>query len=1120
MTQGLRITEAVWSVALKYPERIALQFFASDRITLSLTYKQLAEKSIKAENIFRKTGIRPGDRIIIVSENRPEWIVTYLGILKADATAVLIDPSLPPSDIISLTHKTDSRALVLSRSVFEKLPQIDSDKLPILNIEDELSFFEELSNKTLSSDLPPTVDPDPSVASIIFTSGTTGLPKGVEITHDSLLYCSHKGIDLLKSDFTDSSQHLLGILPFHHLAGLTCLAIAPLLSGAKLTIVENVSPQSILQALKVSQANVLPGVPRLFELLYNRINDQIKQKGKVAQTAIELLGAFCEWVRSLTPWNLGFVIFRPIHQELGGHLRYLLCGAAPLSTEVKRGLERFGFTLLEGYGLTESGICVFNTLNQSRLGHVGKPYECIQLRIDKSTQDHDEGEICFQGISVMKGYFRDPEATATVMRDGWLHTGDLGSLDAKGNLAITGRMKEIIVLPTGKKAAPESIEKYYQGLSDVQDLAVLGFPKAAGVGEEIHAAIVLNKDSELDGSNLQGRLQKAKTEINLRSLTVPSYCQIQQVHVIEAIPRTSTLKVKRGELLKIIQNNLTSLAKEKEIKNIEPISKEEISPDNRVIIQKVIDVTREVLRLDLSQKIDPQQSFIELGMDSLISTEIQERLENRLGVSLSETALFEYPTIEAIASHISLEKDKSSAVIPDSLLGKLPRSDSLPLSFAQEFFWYVNPKSPGLSDFNIPFLLHIKGKFNLEIFEKSLKEIVKRHDSLRTYFFYQGDRPVQRIADSADLSIDIIDLKHLSNTEQLAKSARLSEEDATEPFNLFQPPLLRVKILWLKAEEYKVLLTMHHHISDGTSVFVFIEELRRLYEAFSNHDAYPLAPLPIDCADFTIWQRHLTENELVRSQLPYWQNHLKNIQPLELPTDYSRPQQETNQCAFEPFEIPQPFALKTLGNQEGCTLLMLLHGALAILLYSYNKQASFVTKTVVHNRKNNRLKNLIGCLSQLLNVRHDINDDLSLKEVIRNVRQTFLEAYRYGDLQPGIIYGLGGIDTGSSVELNVHIFPAGNMTYSLNNSEIHFSEQISVSQAMRNKSITLSDLVFHISEDSKVLYGALEYKSELFNPVTIQKMIKNFLAILNLMVDDKELRIASLVEKLQPSSGK
>lgn len=655
------LDQVVKECAALYADRIALQRYTPQQL-LPCTYAQLVERFQTGAAQIQYWGVKEGDRVILLADNSPEWIVAYLAALAAKTTVVLLDPGLTPADLAALIERSDPRAILISQPQYHKLADWLDLGLPILNIDHAFAPLHD-PQKSLKSPLLPTPDPDATLASMIFTSGTTGKPKGVLLGHSGLLHNARCGMESLGFQPNHPAHNILCVLPLHHIAALTC-SLTALLMGATLTFVETLQKETLLDAMRATHTTILPAVPRLLELLYGEIQRRVAARGGVARGLFYGLGNLCNQIRTVTGLNLAPLVFRSVHQAFGGYLQLFLCGAAPLSPTVEQGLEQLGFTVLKGYGLTETGVVIFNTVHQDRLGHVGQPFSGIDVRVEKAIKDaavttdpalsSGEGEICLRGPTLMHGYFRDQAATDKVIRDGWFYTGDMGHFDANRNLFITGRLKELIITPAGKKAAPEAVEHYYQNLPGVKELAVFGMPVEHGYGEAIHAAVIPDCATVETHESHQSVQQMIERAIASRSSQVPSYLQIQQVHCVDALPKTTTLKVKRSQLQRDMTDKLnrSKTVQQNTTRVPHAIALEEVDETTQRVLAIVGELTREMGRTD-PVTLDSTLQF-DLGLDSLGLMELAAALEQALGVPFTMDVL---PVLHTVGNLVKAVQD-------------------------------------------------------------------------------------------------------------------------------------------------------------------------------------------------------------------------------------------------------------------------------------------------------------------------------------------------------------------------------------------------------------------------------------------------------------------------------
>jgi amino acid adenylation domain-containing protein/non-ribosomal peptide synthase protein (TIGR01720 family) len=399
------------------------------------------------------------------------------------------------------------------------------------------------------------------------------------------------------------------------------------------------------------------------------------------------------------------------------------------------------------------------------------------------------------------------------------------------------------------------------------------------------------------------------------------------------------------------------------------------------------------------EEVGVNDSFFELGGHSLLATQLISRIQALFQIELPIRTLFEAPVLADLAQEIEgiLKGGKTVESLP---LRPLPRNRELPLSFAQERLWFLDQLEPSNPFYNISTAMRITGPLDEGALERSLSEIVRRHESLRTTFTFD-ERPRQQITPERETSLPVIDLRGDPAEEQQPKVSALAHEEAQRPFDLSQGPLLRTTLLRLAEEESILLLTMHHVVSDGWSMGILIREITGLYEAFSKGRPSPLPDLHIQYADFAVWQRSWLQGSVFSRQLKYWKEQLAGLPPtLELPTDHPRPEVQTFRGAIESSVLPQSLAddLKAICRSEGVTLYMLMLAAFQVLLYRYTGQNDIAIGSPIANRNRKEVEGLIGFFINTLVMRTDLSGGPSFRQVLKRVREVTLGAYAHQDL--------------------------------------------------------------------------------------------------------------------------
>ncbi len=351
--------------------------------------------------------------------------------------------------------------------------------------------------------------------------------------------------------------------------------------------------------------------------------------------------------------------------------------------------------------------------------------------------------------------------------------------------------------------------------------------------------------------------------------------------------------------------------------------------------------------------------------------------------------------------NIDLSLEEKRALLAQLLQERAGKSNTFPLSFAQQRLWFLDQLEPGSPLYNVPQAIRMSGALNPQALQKSLETIVARHESLRTTFMMVDGSPVQVVAPNLKMALPVTDLSGLPEDEREAESRRLSTEEARQPFDLEHGPLIRAGLLRLQAEEHVLLLNMHHIISDGWSTGVFVRELRALYEAFSQDKPSPLPELPIQYADFAVWQREWLAGEVLERQLSYWKGQLTGAPAvIDLPTDRPRPAVQSYRGAHQSMRLSRELTekLKELSQREGATLFMTLLAAFQTLLMRYTSQEDIVIGSPIAGRNRAETENLIGFFINTLVLRTDLSGDPTFRELLGRVKELTFGAYEHQDV--------------------------------------------------------------------------------------------------------------------------
>jgi long-chain acyl-CoA synthetase len=603
----LTLHEAIIRSARAHPNRKAFNYLKDGRWA-SITYGEFIRMAQGAQECLRGQGVSRGGHVAIISENRPEWCAFYLGTLMMGAVAVPIDVRLTPPEIRNILEHSGASALVFSSGSETTVKAAASD-LDVKNINIDsviLAAAGDLSYEDASDD---------DVASLLYTSGTTGTPKGVMLTHRNL--CSD--VEAVEAvGLMGAEENVLSALPLHHTYPFMCTFALPLSLGVSVTFPAGLKGPDLLDAVTSTGVTVLVAVPRMLELMRDRIYSRFEEMrgapGRGTRFAVRVLSG----LRGRFGINLAKHMFA---RRFGGQFRFFACGGARLEPQIMRDMEALGFTVVEGYGLTEtSPIVAFNPIDRRKPGSVGRAVKGAEIRI-ANPDEKGTGEVAVRGPMVMMGYYKNPEATEAAVREGWFYTGDLGYLDDEGYLFITGRAKEVIVLGSGKNIYPEDVEKLYAGIPLIKELCVLP------VGDRLHAVIVPDAEQRVKG-DFEDAL---RTSIKELSENIASHMRISGYTVSDRpLPRTPLGKLRRFMVADIVKGK----RREKE---------EDPSLADGMSQRVLACLTR------LAEEPGPYRSTddleLDLGLDSLRRLEMVSALEVEFSVKLPESLANDVRTV-------------------------------------------------------------------------------------------------------------------------------------------------------------------------------------------------------------------------------------------------------------------------------------------------------------------------------------------------------------------------------------------------------------------------------------------------------------------------------------------
>jgi long-chain acyl-CoA synthetase len=654
----------------RWPQNIAVEIQRRDSVE-SHTYSELRRMAESIARWIVESDLAPGSRLAILADNHPRWTAAYLGIIAAGCTAVPLDTAFHADQVARLLN--DSGSVVLFTD-FKHLPvarEAAATKTTLVLTDSPDSSIPAIANLDAifargpgNFRLLPTSSGE--VAALLYTSGTTADPKGVMLTHANLLAECTAIFGRLQLTNTDA---VLGVLPLFHALAQVANLLLPLVCGARVVYLEALNTTELMRALGERNITAFACVPQFYYLIHQRIHEQVAQRGLLAKQALKGLMKLSRAFRALG-WNPGPILFRKVHDVFGRRMRYLVAGGSRWDPKIGRDFYSLGIDILQAYGLTETtGGAMCTPPDDNVIGSVGKPLPTVEVKIvDAEPQDEGPavGEIVIRGPIVMKGYWNRPDATAEVLRDGWLYTGDLGYFDGQGNLFITGRKKEVIVLSSGKNIYPEEIEAHYQTSPFIKEICVLGLAGSPDepFSERLHAVIVPDFEA-LKQRRIVNAKEVIRFDVENLSQQLAATKRILGYEIWQQdLPRTTTRKLKRFEIEKRVREKRGQggEGREARLSTRASLSEEEASWLQVPDVQRALKIVAAAANQDIPE-VGPRDNLeLDLGLDSMQRVELVVALEKALGGDVDEGRVSEIYTVRELIDAVRQSATNQAAV--------------------------------------------------------------------------------------------------------------------------------------------------------------------------------------------------------------------------------------------------------------------------------------------------------------------------------------------------------------------------------------------------------------------------------------------------------------------------
>ncbi|HEX2926937.1 MAG TPA: amino acid adenylation domain-containing protein [Ruminiclostridium sp.] len=940
------------------------------------------------------------------------------------------------------------------------------------------------------------------IAFIQFSSGSTGDPKGVIITHKNVLADIGAVIRWVNINSEDAG---LNWMPLTHDMGLIGTHIKDVIACINQYNIETQlfirHPSLWIEKASEHRVTLLYSPNFGYKHFLTFFKPDVKKDWDLSSVRLIYNGAepisseLCdEFLGKLSPYGLKRSAMYTVYGLAEGTIAVTFprFGDELKFVTLDRRFLNVGDTVRE-VNREDSCGCTF--------ADEGYPiYDCHVRICDAENNGIGEnriGYVCISGANVTCGYYNNEEATRrAITGEGWLNTGDLGFM-RDGRLVITGRAKDVIFVK-GQNYYSHDIERVAQELEGID----LGKIVAVGAfNEKIKSdELILFVLFKMKPDKFTGIVRNLKKLISEKM-----GIEVSEVIPIKSIPKTTSGKVQRYKLRDgYINGEYDDLKNEiRLLMESEADSRQIEMPENEYQ-EKMVKIWQKTLGIG---KISVKDNFFDLGGDSLKVTQLISRIRQEFGTEIDHTDLFANPDLNKLTELVQKSERQH---IEYEQISHIEEGGVLPLSFAQQRIWFLDRlNTEDSSQYMLYSGLHIKGSLNYEVLVKSINKILERHESLRTSFSEENGQPVQRVQKGLYIELPLVSLMDMPAEDRKREAIILAKKEAGSPFSLATAPLIRGKLFQINDDEYILVLAAHHMVFDGWSFKVLLEELTNIYNSYMENKEYILPELKITYSDFARWQMKRCKEKSIQKQLEYWKQKLSGSLPvLELPVSKQRPPVQTYNGANFRCTLSSKLAdrLKSAAEQEGATLYMILLAAFKVLLFKYTGQEDIIIGSPVAGRTRSELEPMIGFFTNNLVIRTAFSGSNSFRELLRLVRNVTLEAYSNQEVPfEKIVEEL-------KLERDMSRNPLFQIFFSLQDSPVPETRLsgASIENINIDGDTSRFDLSVDISHTTSGLEVNFEYNTDLFDYGTIERMAGHYSQLLENVTADFESQIKNI----------